>query len=105
MFNLIILFSLYIKCLLLLSLVKFVTGFFFSFFFLLLIVLMQINNPPIFSVVQFVIFHSLLMVLMQINYLADCSLEIFDDPSAVALVEVVASLFICFFFRVSCVIL
>lgn len=25
---------------------------------------------------------------VQVNYLADCSLEIFDDPSAVALVEV-----------------
>lgn len=25
---------------------------------------------------------------MQVNYLADCSLEIFDDPSAIALIEV-----------------
>lgn len=25
---------------------------------------------------------------MQLNYFADCSLEIFDDPSAVALLEV-----------------
>lgn len=30
----------------------------------------------------------LVIILVQVNYLADCSLEIFDDPSAVALLEV-----------------
>lgn len=39
--------------------------------------------------------NSLLLELVQVNYLADCSLEILDDPSCVALVEVSP-----FFFKV-----
>ncbi|KAF7833046.1 ankyrin repeat domain-containing protein 2b [Senna tora] len=35
---------------------------------------------------------NLLNLLPLVNYLADCSLEIFDDPSAVALLEVIACL-------------
>ena len=38
--------------------------------------------------------------VLQVNYLADCSLEILDDPSAVALLEVLIWCSIFFFFWV-----
>lgn len=40
------------------------------------------------NVFPFKFVNILLLELVQVNYLADCSLEILDDPSCVALVEV-----------------
>lgn len=46
----------------------------------------------VFHVLCYMIYFFIILAVVQFNYLADCSLEILDDPSAVALVEVLVSL-------------